>query len=67
VQFEAKPTTRFKTEIPGVREQRRALGLLEQKGVVVNAQPLDTGPPVVAEPAARLRADDPVRLSCSSG
>ena len=27
----------------------------------MNAEPLDTGAPVVAEPAARLRADDPLR------
>ena len=38
----------------------RSRQLLEKKGVVVNAQPLDTGVAVVAEPAARLRADAPV-------
>ena len=39
----------------------RSRSCSRSKGVVVNAQPLDNGRALVAEPAARLRADDPVR------
>jgi cell division protease FtsH len=45
VRFEGKPTTRFKTEIPAFANNDRLSALLEEKGVVVNAQPLDQGPP----------------------
>jgi cell division protease FtsH len=40
-----KPTTRFRTEIPAFADNDALSRLLEQKGVVVNAQPLDTGAP----------------------
>src|SRR5919112_3259558 len=42
---ESKPTTRFRTEIPAFADNDALSKLLEQKGVVVNAQPLDTGGP----------------------
>jgi cell division protease FtsH len=46
VQFEnKKPTTRFRTEIPAFANNDSLSALLEEKGVVVNAQPLDKGPP----------------------
>ena len=46
VQFESKkPTTRFKTEIPAFANNDSLSALLEEKGVVVNAQPLDRGAP----------------------
>jgi cell division protease FtsH len=46
VQFEdQKPTTRFKTEIPAFANNDALAALLQSKRVVVNAQPLDTGPP----------------------
>jgi cell division protease FtsH len=38
-------TTKFKTEIPAFADQNQLSHLLQEKGVVVNAQPLDTGPP----------------------
>jgi len=41
----SKPTTRFKTEIPAFANNDALSALLEEKGVVVNAQPLDTGAP----------------------
>ena len=41
----SKPTTRFKTEIPTFANTDALSQLLEKKGVVVNAQPLDTGAP----------------------
>src|SRR2546422_668949 len=41
----SKPTTRFRTEIPAFADNNALSRLLEQKGVVVNAQPLDTGAP----------------------
>jgi cell division protease FtsH len=41
----SKPTTRFRTEIPAFADNNALSGLLQRKGVVVNAQPLDTGPP----------------------
>jgi cell division protease FtsH len=41
----SKPTTRFKTEIPTFADDNALSRLLQEKGVVVNAVPLDTGPP----------------------
>jgi cell division protease FtsH len=41
----SKPTTRFETEIPAFANNDALSRLLEQKRVVVNAQPLDTGAP----------------------
>jgi cell division protease FtsH len=41
----AKPTTRFKTEIPEFANRDALAQLLESKGVVINAVPLDTGAP----------------------
>jgi cell division protease FtsH len=41
----SKPTTRFKTEIPTFADTNALSRLLERKGVVVNAEPLDTGVP----------------------
>jgi cell division protease FtsH len=41
----SKPTTRFRTEIPAFANNDALSRLLEQKGVVVNAEPLDTGGP----------------------
>jgi cell division protease FtsH len=40
-----KPTTDFKSEIPAFADTDALSHLLGQKGVVVNAQPLDTGAP----------------------
>jgi cell division protease FtsH len=42
---ESKPTTRFQTEIPAFADSDALSRLLEQKRVVVNAQPLDRGAP----------------------
>jgi cell division protease FtsH len=42
---DAKPTTDFKTEIPAFADTDALSQLLQQKKVVVNAEPLDTGPP----------------------
>ena len=42
----SKPTTLFKTEIPAFADDNALSRLLQQKGVVVNAQPLDTGAPL---------------------
>src|SRR5262249_52116887 len=42
---DSKPTTRFRTEIPAFADENALSRLLEQKKVVVNAVPLDTGPP----------------------
>jgi cell division protease FtsH len=39
----SKPTTRFKTEIPAFADTKGLSQLLQRKGVVVNAQPLQTG------------------------
>jgi cell division protease FtsH len=39
----SKPTTRFKTEIPAFADNNALSRLLQEKGVVVNAEPLDTG------------------------
>jgi cell division protease FtsH len=41
----SKPTTRFQTEIPAFADNNALSQLLQEKGVVVNAQPLDTGAP----------------------
>jgi cell division protease FtsH len=41
----SKPTTRFRTEIPTFADNDALSHLLEQKGVIVNAKPLDTGAP----------------------
>ncbi|NUR78435.1 MAG: ATP-dependent zinc metalloprotease FtsH, partial [Thermoleophilia bacterium] len=41
----SKPTTSFRTEIPAFADTKALAQLLQRKGVVVNAQPLDTGPP----------------------
>jgi len=41
----SKPTTLFQTEIPAFADDNALSRLLQQKGVVVNAQPLDTGAP----------------------
>jgi cell division protease FtsH len=41
----SKPTTRFRTEIPEFADNNALSRLLQQKGVIVNAQPLDTGGP----------------------
>ena len=46
VQFEQrKPTTRFRTEIPAFANNNALAALLQEKGVVVNAEPLDPGSP----------------------
>jgi cell division protease FtsH len=42
---DSKPTTRFKTEIPEFANRDALSELLEEKGVVINAEPLDTGAP----------------------
>jgi cell division protease FtsH len=42
---EAKPTTRFRTEIPAFADNDALSRLLQEKKVVVNAQPLDSGGP----------------------
>ena len=41
----SKPTTRFRTEIPAFADTVALSKLLEEKGVVVNAVPLDRGAP----------------------
>jgi cell division protease FtsH len=41
----SKPTTRFKTEIPTFADTDALSQLLQRKNVVVNAEPLQTGPP----------------------
>jgi len=41
----SKPTTKFKTEVPAFANNDALTALLEKNGVVVNAQPLDTGAP----------------------
>jgi len=41
----SKPTTRFRTEVPAFADTDALSHLLQQKGVVVNAEPLDTGAP----------------------
>jgi cell division protease FtsH len=42
---DSKATTRFRTEIPAFADTDALSRLLEQKKVVVNAEPLDSGPP----------------------
>ena len=64
---DSKPTTRFRTEIPAFANNNALSRLLEEKGVVVNAQPLDKGPALVAGPAARLRSDDPLHRPALPG
>ena len=41
----AKPTTKFKTEVPSFADTKALDQLLERKGVTVNAEPLTTGAP----------------------
>jgi cell division protease FtsH len=41
----SKPTTNFKTEVPVFADTKQLAQLLQRKGVVVNAEPLDKGPP----------------------
>jgi cell division protease FtsH len=41
----SKPTTLFQTEIPAFADNDALSALLEEHGVVVNAEPLDTGAP----------------------
>jgi cell division protease FtsH len=41
----SKATRRFRTEVPAFANDDALSRLLEEKGVVVNAQPLDKGPP----------------------
>jgi cell division protease FtsH len=41
----SKPTTSFQTEIPAFADNDALSSLLQKKGVIVNAQPLDTGAP----------------------
>ena len=41
----SKPTTKFQTEIPAFANNDTLSALLQQKRVVVNAEPLDTGAP----------------------
>ena len=42
---DSKETTRFRTEIPAFADNTSLSKLLQSKGVIVNAQPLDTGSP----------------------
>jgi cell division protease FtsH len=42
----SKPTTKFKTEVPAFADTKALAQLLQRRGVIVNAEPLDTGPPV---------------------
>src|SRR5512133_1553897 len=42
---DSKPTDRFRTEIPAFADNDKLSSLLESNGVVVNAQPLETGTP----------------------
>jgi cell division protease FtsH len=41
----SKPTTLFRTEIPAFADTKGLSQLLQRKGVIVNAQPLETGAP----------------------
>ena len=41
----SKPSTKFRTEVPAFANTDQLSKLLQEHGVVVNAQPLDTGPP----------------------
>ena len=42
----SKPTTKFKTEVPAFADTNALSRLLQSKGVVINAQPLDKGAPL---------------------
>jgi cell division protease FtsH len=42
---DSKPSDRFKTEIPAFADNDALTKLLQSEGVVVNAQPLETGSP----------------------
>jgi cell division protease FtsH len=42
----SKPTTEFKTEIPTFADHNALSALLERKGVVVDAEPIDNGAPL---------------------
>ena len=42
---DSKQTTRFRTEIPAFADNTSLSKLLQSKGVIVNAKPLDTGSP----------------------
>jgi cell division protease FtsH len=42
---DSKPSDRFKTEIPAFADNDALSKLLQSKGVIVNAQPLETGSP----------------------
>ena len=42
---DSKPTTNFSTEIPAFADNDALSQLLQQHGVIVNAEPLDTGAP----------------------
>ena len=57
-----KPTTNFRTEIPAFANTDQLSKLLQSKGVVVNAKPLDTGPSWW-----RACCSGSARRSCSSG
>ena len=63
----SKPTTRFRTEVPAFANSDALSNLLQKKQVVVNAQPLDTGPPWWQSLLLGFGADAPVRRCCSSG
>jgi cell division protease FtsH len=43
---DAKPTRRFRTEVPAFADTDELSALLQRKGVVINAEPLDTGTPL---------------------
>jgi cell division protease FtsH len=42
---DSKPTEKFRTEVPAFANTDELSKLLQEHGVTVNAQPLDTGPP----------------------
>jgi cell division protease FtsH len=42
---DAEPTTRFRTEVPAFADTDQLSRRLQEKGVVINAEPLDTGLP----------------------
>ena len=58
---DSKPTKLSRQRSRAFADTDALSQLLQSKGVIVNAEPLDTGGAVVAEPAARLRPDDPLR------
>jgi cell division protease FtsH len=45
VRFEGRATRRFKTEVPAFADTDALSRLLQSEGVVINAEPLDTGAP----------------------